>query len=135
MLNLEIVTPEGQKLTQLVTEVTAPGLVGELGILPGHIPLLTVLDIGPLKYIEDGGDTKSMAVNGGYLQIDGKSLIVITETAELADEIDIDRAQKALERVTADLANLEAGSVAHDRKLRAQKRAQTRLSVSGTSES
>ena len=132
MINLEIVTPEGQKLSQLVTEVTAPGLVGELGIMPGHIPLLTVLGIGPFKFVEDGGEAKTMAVNGGYLRIDGKSLVVITETAEFADEIDVERAQKALDRVTTDLGTLDAGSVAYERKLRAQKRAQTRLEIAGT---
>ena len=131
MLNLEIVTPEGQKLSQLVSDVTAPGPVGELGILSGHIPLLTVLDIGPLTYVEESGDAKTMAVNGGYLQINGKSLIVITETAEFAHEIDVARAEQALERTTGDLASLDAGSVAYERKLRAQKRAQTRLSVAG----
>ena len=131
MINLEIVTPEGQKLSQIVSEVTAPGLVGELGIMSGHIPLLTVLGIGPFTFVEDTGDSKTLAVNGGYLRVDGKSLIVITETAEFADEVDVERAQKALERVTADLGGLDAGSVAYERKLRAQKRAQTRLQVAG----
>ena len=130
MINLEIVTPEGQKLSQLVNEVTAPGLLGELGIMPGHIPLLTVLGIGPFTIVEDNGGTRTLAVNGGYLRIDGKSLLVITETAEFAEEVDLDRAQSALERVTADLESLEAGSVAYERKLRAQKRAQTRIQVS-----
>jgi len=130
MINLEIVTPEGQKLSQLVNEVTAPGLLGELGIMPGHIPLLTVLGIGPFTIVEDNGGTRTLAVNGGYLRIDGKSLLVITETAEFAEEVDLDRAQSALERVTTDLESLEAGSVAYERKLRAQKRAQTRIQVS-----
>ena len=130
MINLEIVTPEGQKLSQLVNEVTAPGLLGELGIMPGHIPLLTVLGIGPFTIVEDNGGTRTLAVNGGYLRIDGKSLLVITETAEFAEEVDLDRAQSALERVTADLESLEAGSVAYERKLRAQKRAQTHIQVS-----
>ena len=131
-MNLEIVTPAGSKLTESVEELTAPGALGELGVLPGHIPVLTVLDVGRMSYAPSGGgDRRLLAVNGGFLEVEGNKLIVITETAEFAEEIDVERARKALERAETDLARLAQGSAEMAARLRARRRAQVRLEVAG----
>jgi F-type H+-transporting ATPase subunit epsilon len=69
-LDLEIVTPEGRKLSESVKEVTAPGALGELGVLPGHIPIPTLVDIGALSFVPSkGGGARVLAVGGGYLEV------------------------------------------------------------------
>ena len=76
-MHLEIVTPEGSKVSTEVTDLVAPGVLGELGILPGHIPVLTVLDTGELSYLPvDSNDEKHMAIAGGFLEVDNNRLIV-----------------------------------------------------------
>lgn len=128
---LQLVTPEGPKVTEDVTQVTAPGTVGVLGILPGHRALLTSLDIGVLSYTADG-KVKRLAVNGGYLETVDDQVIVITETAEFADEVDVERARTALSRAEArikDVGQDESKEVGLKFALRAQKRALTRLEL------
>ncbi len=128
-MQLEIVTPSGHKLSDKVHEITAPGVLGEMGILPGHIPVLTVLDIGRLSYKNDANEQKILAVNGGFLEVDKDTLIVITETAEFANEIDVERAKASLDRADKALASMEAGSEDFARKLRSRKRAENRIAV------
>jgi F-type H+-transporting ATPase subunit epsilon len=93
-MHLQVVTPQGAKLETNVSAVTAPGTMGDMGILPGHQPLLTSLGIGALSYTADG-QTGWLAVNGGFLEVADDALIVITETAEAPSEIDVDRAKRA----------------------------------------
>ena len=94
-MQLQIVTPQGSKVETEISEITAPGVVGDLGVLPGHRPLLTALGIGVLTF-KAGGSDANLAVNGGYLEVADDHVVVITETAETPDEIDVERAQKAL---------------------------------------
>ncbi len=128
-LSLEIVTPVGQKLRQPAADVTAPGVLGELGILPGHIPILTALDIGRLTFKLPGTGQQVLVVNGGFMEVEHDKVVVITETAELASDIDADRARHALDRAERELAKLESGTAAFEQTLRAKKRAEVRLSV------
>ena len=93
-LNLEVVTPHRTVLVEDVDSVTLPGIEGELGILPEHIPLLTTLDTGIMSY-KNSGKTYAIAVHWGYAQVEGNSVRVLAELAETADEIDIDRAKDA----------------------------------------
>ena len=86
---MEIVTPAGSKHTEDVSELTAPGVLGELGVLPGHIPVLTVLDVGHLSFVTEGGDTRRLTVNGGFLEVSESQVVVLTESAEFSDEIDV----------------------------------------------
>jgi F-type H+-transporting ATPase subunit epsilon len=129
-MQLQIVTPEGEKLSTDVTEVTAPGVLGELGILPGHVPVLTVLDIGQFTYVA-GGSTKKMALGGGYLEVDNDTLVVITESAEHSDEIDAERARAALAAAEKSIAELDENDSAVERALRKKRRAEVRLAVAG----
>ena len=94
-LNLEVVTPHRTVLVEDVDSVTLPGIEGELGILPEHIPLLTTLDTGIMSYKSSSGKTQAIAVHWGYAQVEGNSVRVLAELAETADEIDIERAKDA----------------------------------------
>ena len=97
-LNLEVVTPHRTVLVEDVESVTLPGIEGELGILPEHIPLLTTLDTGIMSYKSSSGKTQAIAVHWGYAQVEGNSVRVLAELAETADEIDIERAKDAEKR-------------------------------------
>jgi F-type H+-transporting ATPase subunit epsilon len=101
-LNLEVVTPNRTVLVEDVESVTLPGIEGELGILPEHIPLLTTLDTGIMSYKSSSGKTQAIAVHWGYAQVEGNSVRVLAELAETADEIDIERAKDA-EKKTKDI--------------------------------
>jgi len=94
-LSLEVVTPYRTVLIEDVESVTLPGIEGELGILPEHIPLLTTLDTGIMSYKNSSGNTQAIAVHWGYAQVEGNSVRVLAELAETADEIDIERAKEA----------------------------------------
>ena len=93
-LNLEVVTPHRTVLVEDVDSVTLPGMEGELGILPEHIPLLTTLDSGIVSY-SSSGKTQAIAVHWGYAQVEGNSVSVLAELAETAAEIDLQRAKDA----------------------------------------
>ncbi len=130
VLNLEIVTPIGSKYAGKVSEVTAPGSLGEMGVLPGHIPILTVLEIGTLSYVDVVTNSpKKLAIGGGYLEVNADKLIVLTETAEFSDEIDIERAEDAKNRAEEALNDDEVGSATYAKRLRSLQRAKTRLHV------
>ena len=94
-LSLEVVTPFRTVLIEDVDSVTLPGIEGELGILPEHVPLLTTLDTGIMSYVNGSGNTQVIAIHWGYAQVDGNNVRVLAELAETADEIDLPRAQEA----------------------------------------
>lgn len=104
-LRLEMVTPYKQVLSEEVDEITAPGTIGEFGLLPGHTPMLTTLKIGELSY-RKGGETFHVAVNWGYVEIEDDKVSVLVETAEPADQIDLGRAKAALGRAEEALKGL-----------------------------
>ncbi|TEX50619.1 MAG: ATP synthase F1 subunit epsilon [Actinomycetales bacterium mxb001] len=95
---------------------------GEIGILPGHSPVLALLLDAPLRIETTDGTKVLVAVHGGFFSVDSDQVNVIAETAELAEEIDIDRAKAALERAKAAAAD-------DDPAVQAAKRAETRLAV------
>lgn len=104
-LKLEMVTPYARVLSEEVDELAAPGTLGELGILPGHTPLLTTLQIGELTYKKDG-ETFHVAVNWGYVEVEDDTVTVLVETAEMADQIDLERAKAAFDRAEEALQRL-----------------------------
>jgi len=104
-MKLEIVTPYSKVVDIEVDEVTATGKIGEFGVLPGHAPFLTSLRIGELVY-KTNGLTEHMALNWGYFEIKDDKIIVLVETAETAEEIDIERAKAALGRAEEALKKL-----------------------------
>jgi len=99
---LEIVTPDKLVLSQSVDYVGAPGLLGEFGVLPNHIPFLSALGIGSLMY-KLGGKNNYVFVSGGFAEISGNKVTVLAEVAEKPEDIDLERARKAQERAKARL--------------------------------
>jgi len=93
-LHLEIVTPERLAYSDDVDMVLVPGIDGELGILPHHTPLVSLLGLGELK-IRKGGTEESFAIIGGFLQVRPDKVVVMAETADMASEIDLEKAQEA----------------------------------------
>jgi F-type H+-transporting ATPase subunit epsilon len=91
---LEIVTPERQVFSEDVDSVVCPGVEGELGVLPHHAPLLTTLGVGELR-IRRGGEEEFFAIAGGFLQVRPDKVVVMAETADMAAEIDIEKAVEA----------------------------------------
>ena len=93
-IQLEIVTPESLVYEDEVDSVNGPGVEGELGILPHHAPLVSTLGYGELR-IRKGGAEESFAIVGGFVQVRPDKVVVMAETADLASEIDLERAQEA----------------------------------------
>ncbi len=96
-LTLEVVTPHGPVLKDEVDEVVAPGSEGEFGVLPGHVPFVTTLKVGMLIY-KKGGTTNYLFVNSGYSEISGDTVLVLADSAEKAEDIDVERAKAAMKR-------------------------------------
>jgi F-type H+-transporting ATPase subunit epsilon len=98
-LRFELVSPERIVYSDDdVDMVLVPGADGELGILPNHAPLLTALGVGELR-IRKGSEEECFAVHGGFMEVLANKVIVMADTAERADEIDLARAEAARERV------------------------------------
>ncbi len=91
---LEIVTPERLAYSDEVDAVILPGSEGELGVLPHHAPLVSMLGIGELR-IRKGGEEEAFAIVGGFLQVRPDKVVVMAETADMASEIDLAKAEEA----------------------------------------
>jgi F-type H+-transporting ATPase subunit epsilon len=129
-MKLEIVTPYSKVLDMEVDEVTATGRLGEFGVLPGHAPFLTSLKIGELTY-KNSGIAEHMALNWGYFEIQDDKIIVLVETAEASDQIDLERAKAALGRAEEALKKLTAEDKQHKIYEAALERAIIRMQVAG----
>ena len=123
-LKVELVTPYKKVLSEEVDEITATGALGEFGVLPGHAPFLTSLKIGELAYKKDGA-LVHMALNWGYFEVENDKVTVLVETAERADEIDLERAQAALGRAELELKTLSR----EDKEFRVQEAALERALI------
>lgn len=125
---LEIVTAERLVYSDEVDIVVAPGMEGELGILPHHAPLLTILQPGELRIHKTGEEDVYMAVTGGFLEVTGNRVIVLADAAERSEEIDEERAQEALRRAEERLERREEGQDLQ-RALASIRRSRLRLDV------
>jgi ATP synthase, F1 epsilon subunit (delta in mitochondria) len=129
-LLLEIVTPERKVYEQEVKMVSVKGEEGELGILPNHIPLVTPLRIAPVIVKKDGGGTEKFAVSGGFIEIRKDKVVILAESAELASEIDVERAEAAKRRAEERLS-AKAEHVDFKRAELSLQRAINRINVNG----
>ena len=102
-LKLDIVTAERIVYSEEVDAVIAPGAEGQLGILPHHAPLMTILQSGELV-VRRGNEEDIMAISGGFLEVRPDRVIVLADSAERADEIDTERAEAARKRAEQRLA-------------------------------
>ena len=127
VLQLEIVTPERLVERDVVQEVQIPGKSGYLGILPGHAPLLTELGVGEITYKADGMEYH-VAIAWGFAEVLPDKVTVLAETAERAENIDVERARKSKERAEERLRSAGA-EVDFQRALTALARANVRLEV------
>ncbi len=91
-LQLEVITPERRLISEAVDSVTVPGAGGELGILPGHTPLISQLQTGVLSYTQ-GGATRRMLVSGGFVEISDDRVSVLADLGEFPEEVDAARAR------------------------------------------
>jgi F-type H+-transporting ATPase subunit epsilon len=126
-MRLEVVSPERVVYSEEVDLIVAPGIDGELGILPRHAPLLTALKPGEILVRQDGQDS-FMAVSSGFLEVIGNKVTVLADTAERADEIDEDRAAEAMQRAQERVAGATA-DMDLERAMVALRRSQARLRV------
>ncbi len=130
-LQLDVVTPERRVLSEQVNSVTVPGRGGEMGILPGHAPLISELQTGVLSYNEDG-TTFQLHVSGGFIEVNDDHVSVLAEIAERPEEIDTARARLSRERTEKQLSSW-SGTEEDFEKARAKlERSMVRLKLAGS---
>src|SRR5215831_4862714 len=108
LIELEVATPERQLVREQVSEVQLPGKNGYLGVLPGHAPLLSELGTGFLSY-SAGGRKRYLSVQGGFVEVLPDHVRVLANTAERAEEIDVERARQDLQRANEQVINPSLG--------------------------
>ena len=130
-IRLEIVTPERVIYSDEVDAVVVPGVEGQLGILPHHAPLMTMLQPGELK-VRKGGEEIYVAIFGGFLEVRPDRVIVLADAAERAEEIDVGRAEEAKRRAEQQMANRALSEVDKVRAEAALRRSVVQLKVAET---
>jgi F-type H+-transporting ATPase subunit epsilon len=127
---LEIVTPQRIVYNGSVVSFTAPGTIGSFQVLHNHAPLLSSIGVGQIKVVDDRGQEARYATSGGFVEVRENHVVTIAETAERADEIDVDRAKAALGRATLRLEE-KRSDIDLVRARVAQARAANRLKIAG----
>ena len=124
---LDIVSAERHVSSDQVDLLVAPGVEGEMAILPSHSPLLTVLNPGEIRVVKDGEDS-FIAVSGGFMEVMPEKVTILADTAERLDEIDIERAEAALKAAQERIASAPVNMDLH-RALASLRRSQARIKV------
>ncbi len=127
-MNLEIITAERSVYSGEVDMVIAPGLDGQLGILPKHAPLMTVLKPGELTVKKSGEEDMYVAVSGGFMEVIGNRVSVLADACERSDEIDEARAELAMQRAQERLAQ-HGSDMELERAMSSLQRAQIRVNL------
>lgn len=130
MFQLDIVTPEKTVYSGEVNSLQAPGVDGGFGVLSHHQPMLAALAIGQVAFLESGGISRRLAISGGFANVSRDGVTVLAETAEMTDEIDVDRARASRDRAQARLTQ-DGSDVDKERARASLMRAMWRLRVSG----
>ncbi|MEW6214308.1 MAG: F0F1 ATP synthase subunit epsilon [Nitrospirota bacterium] len=125
-LKLEVIKPDGLVFSDDVDEVTAAGSEGEFGVLPGHAPFLTTLKIGMLTY-KKGNEVRYIFVNSGFAEVGPDKVIILADSAERSEDIDVERAKAAMKR--AEERFKKAEEIDFARAESALERATTRIQV------
>ena len=129
-VSVNVVTPDGPVYDADVEMVSVKAQSGELGILPGHIPMVAPLEIGAVR-LKQGSGTELVAVSGGFIEVRPDKVTILAQAAEKAEEIDVERAQKAKERAEQRLNNSRQEDMDFRRAQLALQRAINRLTVTG----
>ena len=133
-INLEVVTPDKAVVSDEAQMVVAPGEYGEFGVLPGHTTFLTTLQVGMIRYKDQGGNERIVFVNGGFAEVMLNTVTVLAESAERRKDIDVERARAAEKRAEERLAEASRkGDVDFQRAQAALQRAIARLKIAGAS--
>lgn len=126
-LTVSVVTPDGPVLKEDYDMVVCETEDGELGVLPGHIPLVAPLVISAVR-LKRGNNTDRLAVNGGFLEVQPNNITILAQSAEKPTDIDVERARKALERAEKRLQSKQDNIDFHRAEM-ALKRAMNRIEI------
>lgn len=127
-MKVSVVSPDGPVYESDVEMVSTKALTGELGILPGHVPMVAPLEIGSVR-LKKEGKTEYIAVSGGFLEVRPDQVTVLAQAAEMASEIDVERALRAKERAEQRMKDAKAEMIDFKRAELALRRAINRLTV------
>jgi F-type H+-transporting ATPase subunit epsilon len=129
-LELHVVTPERQVVAEQTTSVSLPGKNGRLGILPGHAPLVSELANGVL-FFDHGGQTKFLAVHGGFTEVLPGRVTVLAQAAEPGEAIDVNRAERAKQKAEEELKQPSSPEAQSGEAQQALERAVARIEAAG----
>jgi len=129
-IQLEVVTPERRLISEPVEMVTVPGYGGELGILPGHTPLISRLQTGVLSYVQDGR-TQQLHVSGGFVEVNNDRVSVLADLAERPEEIDAAKARQDRERLEKALSSFTGSEEEMEKERVNLERSIVRLQLAG----
>ena len=130
MFQLSIVTPEKVVFEGQVVSLLVPGMEGYLGVLSNHAPLITALQPGRIEFQDDQDKIQIFSVSGGFVEVSGNRATLLADTAEHCEEIDIERAQTALQKALKALQDKEkAGQVSTPEAKEAARRAANRVRI------
>jgi F-type H+-transporting ATPase subunit epsilon len=130
-IRLEVVTPEKQVVNDLAQIVMAPGSMGEFGVLSGHTPFMTSLNIGAIHYRDENGKDQYVFVSGGFAEALPDKVTVLAESAERMADIDLERAKSALARAENRLEDRSRENIDFARAKAALERALVRIKLAG----
>lgn len=128
MFKMSVVTPERIIYEENVVSIIAPGEVGYLGIMSNHAPIITSLKPGKLTVKDGSGKEINFAVSGGFLENSSNVCTILADSAEFADDIDLERAKESLERARQRIRDA-AGEIDVPRAQAAYERARNRLKI------
>ena len=127
-LNLEIITPDKPIFNEVIESVTIPGTMGNFQILKNHAPLISTFDVGVVN-IKSGGKLNYFSTSGGTVEVNNNKVLVLADSIEPIDQIDLDRAEKAKERAEERLKRKHEKDMDEERAVVALKRAINRINV------
>ena len=130
-LTLRVLAPDQSVFDGSADEVILPSTTGQLGILPGHVSLLTALDFGVLR-VREGNGWKAIALQGGFAEVDADEVTVLVNAAELGSSINAEAASKELDAATAVVAKFEGQPTSTDKIKAQQELARARARVQAT---
>ncbi|QCH14651.1 F0F1 ATP synthase subunit epsilon [Synechococcus sp. CB0101] len=130
-LTLRVLAPDQSVFDGNADEVILPSTTGQLGILPGHVSLLTALDFGVLR-VREGNGWKAIALQGGFAEVDADEVTVLVNAAELGSTINAEAASKELDAATAAVAKFEGQPTSTDKIKAQQELARARARVQAT---
>lgn len=107
LIKFEIVTPERTVLKEMIKQITLPTKNGEITVLPNHIPLIATIQQGVITIKKKDDSPEILSVSGGFVEVLNNKVVILADTAEMAEEIDIDRAEEARKRAEEAMKNIE----------------------------